>query len=666
MLAMMYCGFASAQKLVDSLEKAYKKNRQDTTLVRLLDAKALIKYVQVNTDSGMLCARQGLAISRGIHYKYGEVRSMADIALYLNTMGDLPGALRLCFETLPKAVAIKETYTIGQCYNTLGLTYHTLNEYKKSIDYYHKSLIYMLQSGVYGSAAVEYNNLSRSFLDLNMLDSALFYANKCYALDVEKHNYRSIGFALRNLGIIQYKKGDYTGAIDFFNKSLAQKGSKGNDYLHSEDLRRKAEAWQKLGNLDSCIGCAKQAYEEAKLAKDPSIIMDATSLLTNVFKAKNDYRQAYDYQQIMLMAQDSLFSQQKTMQIRNVEYNEQQRQQEMKAAEADYQNKLRFYALLTVIGVFVLIALFLLYSNQARKKANKLLHQQNEQIQAQHKTLEHTLSELKNTQTQLIQSAKMASLGELTAGVAHEIQNPLNFVNNFSEVNREMLEELKAESEKPKAEWDEKLIIELINDLVENEQKINHHGKRADAIVKGMLEHSRQSTGAKDFVDVNKLAKDYALLAYNGFLAKDKMFNIELVTHFDVDSGSKLFVTAQDIGRVLLNLLNNAFYSVYQQSKKAPPDYKPIVEINTFKENENIIIKVKDNGTGIPDTIKDKIIQPFFTTKPTGEGTGLGLSLSYDIVVNGHGGTIRYESVLNQGATFFVILPLPAGANVPG
>jgi len=277
-------------------------------------------------------------------------------------------------------------------------------------------------------------------------------------------------------------------------------------------------------------------------------------------------------------------------------------------------------------------------------------------LEAAKQQVDNTLSDLKATQTRLIQSEKMASLGELTAGIAHEIQNPLNFVNNFSEVNQEMLEELKAESKKPKAERDEQLEIDLINDLIENEQKINHHGKRADAIVKGMLQHSRTGGGEKQPTNINTLADEFMRLSYHGLRAKDKVFNAELVTHFDPDL-PKISVIGQDIGRVLLNLFNNAFYAVNQKQKTAGLDYKPEVMVTTSTENGQVIIKVKDNGTGIPDAIKEKIMQPFFTTKPTGEGTGLGLSLTYDMVVKGHGGSIQVNSEEGKGSEFIIQLP---------
>jgi len=264
-----------------------------------------------------------------------------------------------------------------------------------------------------------------------------------------------------------------------------------------------------------------------------------------------------------------------------------------------------------------------------------------------------TLDNLKSTQTQLVQREKMASLGELTAGIAHEIQNPLNFVNNFSEVNKEMLDELDEELDK----GDIAEAKAIASDIRQNEEKINHHGKRADFIVKGMLQHSRTSTGEKQLTNINILADEFLKLSYHGLRAKDKNFNAEMITRFD-ETLTKVNIAQQDIGRVLLNLFNNAFYAVNQKQKTAGPGYKPEVTVSTSAEKNNLIIKVKDNGDGIPGAIKDKIMQPFFTTKPTGEGTGLGLSLSYDIVVKGHEGSIKVESGEGQYSEFTVTLPL--------
>jgi signal transduction histidine kinase len=265
--------------------------------------------------------------------------------------------------------------------------------------------------------------------------------------------------------------------------------------------------------------------------------------------------------------------------------------------------------------------------------------------------IEKTLVDLKQAQAQLVQSEKMASLGELTAGIAHEIQNPLNFVNNFSDVNAELLLEMRDEIEK--GNNDEAKAI--ANDVIENEQKINHHGKRADAIVKGMLQHSRKSSGQKELTDINALADEYLRLSYHGLRAKDKTFNATMKTDFDENIG-KINVIPQDISRVLLNLFNNAFYAVNEQKTRNPESYKPTVSVSTKKHDKQIQIIVKDNGNGIPENIVDKIFQPFFTTKPTGQGTGLGLSLAYDIV-KAHGGELKVEAKANVGTEFIIQLP---------
>ncbi|HET6723919.1 MAG TPA: ATP-binding protein, partial [Chitinophagaceae bacterium] len=311
------------------------------------------------------------------------------------------------------------------------------------------------------------------------------------------------------------------------------------------------------------------------------------------------------------------------------------------------------------------IAGLLYRNNKQRKKANVLLQEQKTKT-------EQTLQELKSTQSQLIQSEKMASLGELTAGIAHEIQNPLNFVNNFSDVSNELLDEMKQEL----ATGNTQQAIEIVNGVKENLEKILHHGKRADAIVKGMLQHSRSSSGQKELTDINTLAEEYLRLAYHGLRAKDKFFNAKFETDLD-PSLDKINVVPQEIGRVILNLINNAFYAVTEKKKSLPAspkgvhgktfnDYEPTVTVTTKRlgpppaggDRGSVEIKVADNGNGIPQKALDKIFQPFFTTKPTGQGTGLGLSLSYDIITKGHDGEITVETKEGEGSEFTISLPM--------
>ncbi len=308
---------------------------------------------------------------------------------------------------------------------------------------------------------------------------------------------------------------------------------------------------------------------------------------------------------------------------------------------------------LYVIGAIVAVTLITRYRSRQLQRENFVLEQR---VQQRTMELKKSLETLQLAQNQLVQSEKMASLGELTAGIAHEIQNPLNFVNNFSEVNTELIDELKKGPIQKLDGRDKEEAEELLQDMLQNMNKITHHGKRADGIVKGMLQHSRTSAGLKEPTDINALADEYLRLSYHGLRAKDKSFNTHIETHFD-ESVGKIEVIPQDLGRVLLNLFNNAFYAVTERKKQAGDQYKPTVTVSTKKSGNRTEISIQDNGIGIPQKVMDKIFQPFFTTKPSGQGTGLGLSLSYDIITKGHAGELKVETREGEGARFIIILP---------
>jgi two-component system, NtrC family, sensor kinase len=375
-------------------------------------------------------------------------------------------------------------------------------------------------------------------------------------------------------------------------------------------------------------------------------VFNAEKVLYAYYEEDHNLPQAYKYLKIATATKDSLFSQDKVKQLLSLDFDEKQRQRDVEQARTQVRNNIRMYILITGMAVLVLLAFIFWRASKQRAKANLQLQQQKQEV-------ETALSKLRSAQTQLVQSEKMASLGELTAGIAHEIQNPLNFVNNFSELNRELLVEMNEQIDK--GDMDE--IRTIAKNLGDNEEKINHHGKRADFIVKGMLQHSRTSTGEKQLTNINVLADEFFKLSYHGLRAKDKSFNSEMTTHFD-EKLLKVSVVQQDMGRVMLNLFNNAFYAVNQKAKTKGNGYQPEVTLSTRSANGYFIISVKDNGVGIPEAIKDKILQPFFTTKPTGEGTGLGLSLSYDILVKGHNGTLEILSKEGEGSEFIVKLPL--------
>ncbi len=394
--------------------------------------------------------------------------------------------------------------------------------------------------------------------------------------------------------------------------------------------------------MDSSLFYAEDALQIAIENKLYTNIINA-SLFFSAFYEHSDAARALSYHKTALAYSDSLSNMSKMISFTDFkDFDVQQREYEVENARKESQSRIRLNTLIGSTFTLVVIAFFLFRNNRNKQQAKQ--------------KIEKSYEELKSTQNQLIHSEKMASLGELTAGIAHEIQNPLNFVNNFSDLNRELIDELKAEGEKSKAEK------ELIDDLDKNLEKITHHGLRASNIVKGMLAHSRSTDGEKGPTDINALADEYLRLAYHGLRAKDKSFNADFKTEFD-NSLPKLDVVPQDIGRVLLNLINNAFYAVSERAKKESENYKPLVLLRTTVNPPSkggkggVVITVTDNGSGISEDIKDKIFQPFFTTKSTGEGTGLGLSLSYDIITKGHGGELKFETG-EAGTKFIIVIPI--------
>lgn len=472
-------------------------------------------------------------------------------------------------------------------------------------------------------------------------DSALMYVRLKYQ--------QVLPTTFRNLGRVQAKKGNYRSALEYYRQSLNadSNGTRTQEY-NAYIYNLMGDVYQKMNQTDSCIFYAKQALIYAESVQKKRRNIESYTLLADAYKTKKDFEKAFNYQQLLDATRESLYGAGNTQAIQTLLSQDQEQQKQLEIEKVTYQAQLRQTTFLVGLGVFLLISFILYRTNRKQKEANEILHRQKEEINTQRIELKQSLETLKSTQSQLIQSEKLASLGELTAGIAHEIQNPLNFVNNFSELSVELAKELKEEIKKPDKDWE--LIEDLTSDLEQNQEKINHHGKRAASIVKGMLEHSKVSTGKKEPTDINALVDEYSRLAYSNLRSKNNDSTVAIETHLE-DSLPHIDLIPQDIGRVVLNLINNAFWAVKTVEK-------PLVTIKTEKADHQVIIKVSDNGIGMSEATKAKIFQPFFTTKPTGEGTGLGLSLAYDIVTKGHGGTMEVESVEREGATFIVKLPI--------
>jgi signal transduction histidine kinase len=441
----------------------------------------------------------------------------------------------------------------------------------------------------------------------------------------------------------------------------------------SQALLGLADAYNKKGENKSAISAFLESKEIAQEIGSNYELKKAYEGLAEIYGKSSDYKNAFNYQKLFTTLKDTLYNAEmdKRIQTMTLNFDLQKKQAQVDLLEKDKLQKVQesrnqqllIFSISGALISAIILSLVLYRNNQNKQKSNAMLKIQKEEIQ-------HTLEKLKSTQSQLIQSEKMASLGELTAGIAHEIQNPLNFVNNFSELSKELIGEMN--DELAVGNW--QLAKEIAGNIEQNLEKINHHGKRASDIVKGMLQHSRTSSGQKEPTDINALADEYLRLAYHGLLAKDKSlsdgqagFKAEFKTDFD-PTLPKINVIPQDIGRVLLNLINNAFYAV---KAPLPPqvglkndqiEFRPTVTVSTTSSKSpsgdlGVRISVKDNGPGIPSHIVDKIFQPFFTTKPAGQGTGLGLSLAYDIV-KAHGGELKVETREGVGSEFIIQIPI--------
>jgi signal transduction histidine kinase len=648
----LFLGVQAQRKATDSLKAKLNTTLDDSTRVQTVLGLSKSYYL-ANPDSAIIFGQQAYSLAEKYHLPRKQAHALNNMALAYATLGDYPKAMQLFYQSLRIAESVHDVYGVTRVANNLGDAYMRQGDYRRALDYVlpaekqWREYIKSHKLSDPGSSTLWPTlmlNIGESYLNLGKIDSADHYLQQGHK---ELNGFNDLlDNVYRDFGEVEIARGHTDKALQYLSDAIRLSKSNEDSQMLSESYLSKAKLYHNNKQQDSAELYAQKALDVATAGKYEQDVLNAGKRLYNYYEEDHNLPQTYKYFRLATAARDSIYSQERVKQILSLDFEEKQRQQEIAAAQEQYRASVRMYALIAGLVVVLLLAIIFWRNSNQRKAANLLLQKQKEEIQ-------NTLGELKTTQNQLVQSTKMASLGELTAGIAHEIQNPLNFVNNFSEVNEEMFDDLKEALKNGNTEE----ALSLANDLQENEKKIRHHGKRADFIVKGMLEHSRTSTGERQVTNINVLADEFLKLSYHGLRAKDKSFNAELVTNFD-PSLPKLSVVQQDIGRVLINLFGNAFYAVNQKAKTTGNGYKPTVEVSTAQQNGSILISVKDNGSGIPDGIKDKIMQPFFTTKPTGEGTGLGLSLSYDIVVKGHGGKISMESKENEGSEFTVTLPV--------
>jgi two-component system, NtrC family, sensor kinase len=663
-LLLLLSQFSRAQSLqseLDSLRHVLQLAKNDTLQMNIC-SRLSSKYDDVNLDSSVYYSTKAIEIANKLRLRFDEVTMSVRQCWPLGKMGNYPRAFKQLNNGLDffsnssnekyiynisagESAELIRKFWLVYTYNALGGLYDFAGNYEKAMISCRQSIQLASSIKDHWESADAYSVMGEACFKLNKIDSAIYYCQKSITLFETSTQRKYLPNVFIQMGEIFNHKGDINLAKQYFNKAIQAGILYKNSVQKGEAHIWLARIYQSQNKIDSSLYQAKEAVTVFKLSGKEKSAAIAYRTVADCYGIMGMTDSSFAYLKTATLLNDKLTKaeREKIQEFQVAGFEETLKFQQLEEEKIKTQNRIRTYGMLAGIVILSVIG-FILYRNNKKEKRAKAL-------------IEKTLAELKSTQSQLIQSEKMASLGELTAGIAHEIQNPLNFVNNFSEVNKELIDEMQQELKAGKIDD----AIELSNDIKANEEKINHHGKRADAIVKGMLQHSSSGSGKKEPTDINKLADEYLRLAYHGLRAKDKSFNATMKTDYDESIGS-INIIPQDIGRVILNLINNAFYVVNEKALSAvatptAAKYEPTISVSTKKLNGKVEIKVIDNGNGIPQKVLDKIFQPFFTTKPTGQGTGLGLSLSYDIV-KAHGGEIKVETIENEGSEFIFQLPV--------
>ena len=613
-------------------------------------------YAFLQFDSCIYYSSKTIELSTQLNFLYGMYLGYISAFHGMNCQGNFPKALEaaLNLQRISDQLKKDSPWVVPYASYFPGVLYRAMEDWPNAIDKFKESIELQKKIGSIADAYASFAQLAYIMARQGKIDSALYFAQMGYDLGTKTTRYQQfVMLSTTALGSIHVTLNHLDTAELLFRHAIDQSRQFDNAYFEAQNYNSLATLFAKTNARDSSIRYAHKALQLCLAHHYTEFTQTASRILAAAYDKENKADSSLKYTRIMLAAKDSLFSQAKVRQFQQAAFNDSQRLEQLKVEKERYQSRLEIFGLSTAMLLFLLLAYIMFRSARQRKRAAA--------------RIEKAYEELKATQAQLIHSEKMASLGELTAGIAHEIQNPLNFVNNFSEVNSELIQELNSDlGNEHLSTTGRKAIEKLLEDLATNSAKILHHGKRADGIVKSMMQHATAQAGQKEPTDINILASEWLQLCFHGMRSKEKDFRCEVKTDFD-PTLSKCNIDPQNIGRVLMNLYNNAFYAVNQrQHAKKPEDngsYKPEVQVRTKKiqmssGSSSVEILVNDNGIGIPRQNIDKIFQPFFTTKPTGQGTGLGLSLSYDIITKEHGGTLGVQSQEGVGAEFIIQLPM--------
>lgn len=650
---MSHYAYGQDQKVADSLLVIYQKdNLKDTQKLQLL---ADLSFNEVkNFDLSLQYAEEvikqagiagnNLYLYKGYFQKGNKKR----------LLGDLSEALDAYFKSAEAASKAKFITGEASAYAGIADVYGLSKKHADAMVYYNKAIASLRVSGDSTPLASIILNAGEEFRTSKIYDSALLYFNEAKII-FEKADYPiGTAYAVGNIGMVYASMGNNSLAEKNINIAIPILEKLGDYYPICDYLLSMCDIYVEKQDKTAALTYALRSLTLAEQHHLKEQIRDANLKLSGLYENGGDPEKSLGHYKNYILYRDSIDNLRAIEKIADLRTNFEVSQKQAEVNLLNRQKKLQWALLflaLVVLSVIGGLVIILLQNNRQKQKAFTLLSLEKVVTEEQRDQTNKALEKLKRAQAHLVQSEKLASLGQLTAGIAHEIQNPLNFVNNFSEVNTELIAELQEENKKGNTD----AVQAISEEIFSNEEKINHHGRKADAIVKGMLQHSRPGERGKKVTDINALANEYFRLAYHGQRAKDKSFNSAMHTDFDLKAG-EINIIPQEIGRVILNLVNNAFYAVSIKSKEASADFIPAVTVSTKKVNDQLFILVKDNGTGISKQVKEKIFQPFFTTKGPGVGTGLGLSLSYDIV-KAHGGEIKVETEEGVGSEFIVMLP---------
>ncbi|GAB3290829.1 hypothetical protein GCM10027348_08460 [Hymenobacter tenuis] len=643
---------------IDSLKHLLTQTHPDTTRALLLSQLAY-EHTQSNPLATIAYGKQALQLAQQINFPKGTTWALIRMGAGFREAGNYPAALQVGLQGLHRAEDLGDPELIGRAYNALGYLYWEQQNSRPALVYLFKAKAVAETISNQKLLTRVLGNMGNVYYQLNRLDSALLYLKQGYALDlINKDLISEVGDAAM-MGNVYAKLGNPRLAQYYYRRSIRRARPQRITFALCRAYLGRARLFEQAGSqyADSAIYNGKQALLAGQQGHYPKGVLEASQFLAAAWAARQDSALAFRYLMLASATRDNLFSLSKMAQVQALDVSERLRQQEQTDREEQAAAERRQLWLITALAG-ALPALWLLWRNNRLKQYTNLqLNRRNAQIGAQRDRLREALAELKATQNQLMQREKMAFLGELTAGIAHELQNPLNFVKNFADVSTELVEEMTG-PERDLARTNG-VDQEFLAGLKVNLQKISLHGQRASSIIRDMLEHSRSGPGQREPTDLNALADEALTLAYQSFCVSNPAFQATITRDFDAQL-CLVPVIRSDMVRVLLNLCANAFYAVYQRQQQTPVGtrYEPAVTISTRRTNgQDVEIRVLDNGTGMPEKIRSKVFQPFFTTKPPGEGTGLGLSLCFDIVVQSHGGTLGVKSREGEFTEFTIRLP---------